>query len=170
MGVDPSHPQTPHDHRSKAKRDTPHQGSHCQVHTSDRMSPGLAEAGNQTCQKTTVTGSPNIMKKILRKKEEKEPNRRSLDLRFSQEIQTIPPPSLGDLSLTDAPSDVTEENMENYQKYLEATNSLELEPNTDGKFSYHQDSMKRYKKQVSRNSELLERNFKDDEEKGEVGV
>eukprot|EP00092_Neocalanus_flemingeri_P037165 GFUD01040455.1.p1 GENE.GFUD01040455.1~~GFUD01040455.1.p1 ORF type:complete len:134 (+),score=49.18 GFUD01040455.1:325-726(+) len=133
------------------------------------MSPGLAEAENQNCQKTAVVRSPNIMKKILRRKEDKETNRKSLDLRFSQEIQTIPPPSLDDLSLNEVGADMTDGSGE-YQKCQEATSHLELEPNSDGKFSYHQDSMKRYKKQITRNSELMGRNFKDEEGKGEVGV
>ena len=116
--------------------------------------------------------------------------RRSLDLRFSQEIQTIPAPSLGDLrynqsqtltetpavinntlrSLNDIPADVTDGGVEGQKQCQDANSSPELEHNPDGKFSYHQDSMKRYKKQISRNSELMGRNFKDEEGKGEVGV
>merc|ERR1711874_905933 len=121
------------------------------------MSPTLPETAAQKHQETEMVRSPNMMKRILRKKEDKDQNRKSFDLRFSQEIQTIPLPSLYDLSLNDARA-------ENQKQYLESDSSLEMEPQED-KFSCHMDSMKRYKKQVSRNSESVNR----EEGKGEVG-
>ena len=39
------------------------------------MSPALPEAGEQKYQKTAMVRSPNMMKRILRKKEDKENNR-----------------------------------------------------------------------------------------------
>merc|ERR1712106_664757 len=124
------------------------------------MSPALPEAAVQKYQKTWM------MKRILRKKEDKDQNRKSLDLRFSQEIQTIPTPSLYDLSLNDVTSDETDVSGENQKQYLDSDSSLEIDPNPEEKFSCHMDSMKRYKKQVSRNAESMIR----EEGKGEVGV
>eukprot|EP00090_Calanus_glacialis_P004651 TRINITY_DN13505_c0_g1_i1.p1 TRINITY_DN13505_c0_g1~~TRINITY_DN13505_c0_g1_i1.p1 ORF type:complete len:130 (-),score=48.23 TRINITY_DN13505_c0_g1_i1:92-481(-) len=129
------------------------------------MSPALPEAGEPKYQKTAMVRSPNMMKRILRKKEDKENNRKSLDLRFSQEIQEIPTPSLFDLSLNDVTSDETDAGGENQKQSFETDSILEIELNQE-KFSCHMDSMKRYKKQVSRNSESVNR----EEGKGEVGV
>jgi len=61
------------------------------------MAPVLPEAAAQNYEKTEMVRSPNMMKRILRKKEDKDQNRKSFDLRFSQDIQTIPTPSLYDL-------------------------------------------------------------------------
>ena len=68
-------------------------------------------------------------------------------------------------SLNDATADEIAERAENQKQYLESDSNLEMEPQED-KFSCHMDSMKRYKKQVSRNSESVNR----EEGKGEVGV
>ena len=68
--------------------------------------------------------------------------------------------------MNDVTSDETDVSGENKKQYLDSDSSLEIEPNPEEKFSCHMDSMKRYKKQVSRNSELMIR----EEGKGEVGV
>ena len=46
------------------------------------------------------------------------------------------------------------------------TEGPDMEETIKEKFSCHMDSMKRYKKQVTRNTKILER----DESKGEIGV
>merc|ERR1712002_539962 len=128
------------------------------------MAPALPEAATQKKKETEKKRRPHMMKRILRKKEDKDQNRKSFDLRFSQEIQTIPTPSLYDLSLSDATTDEIDASGENQKPYADSDNSLEIEPDPEEKFSCHMDSMKRYKKQVSRNSESMNR----EEGKGEV--
>ena len=68
-------------------------------------------------------------------------------------------------SLNDVTSDETDAGGENQKQSFETDSILEIELNQE-KFSCHMDSMKRYKKQVSRNSESVNR----EEGKGEVGV
>ena len=70
------------------------------------------------------------------------------------------------LSLSDATTDENDASGENQKQHADSDNSLEIEPHPEDKFSCHMDSMKRYKKQVSRNSESMNR----EEGKGEVGV
>ena len=70
------------------------------------------------------------------------------------------------ISLSDATTDEIDASGENQKPYADSDNSLEIEPDPEEKFSCHMDSMKRYKKQVSRNSESMNR----EEGKGEVGV
>eukprot|EP00092_Neocalanus_flemingeri_P072490 GFUD01089240.1.p1 GENE.GFUD01089240.1~~GFUD01089240.1.p1 ORF type:complete len:140 (-),score=50.95 GFUD01089240.1:221-640(-) len=107
--------------------------------------------------------STSVKKRILRVSEGEgldKSYRRSLDLKvhISQDIKYIPsPPPHPHGSLVTHQSfdfqtfsDVDEADG-NKKPNLEATNSLDKEEN--GKFSYHQDSMKKYKRMLSRNKE-----------------
>eukprot|EP00092_Neocalanus_flemingeri_P000568 GFUD01000602.1.p1 GENE.GFUD01000602.1~~GFUD01000602.1.p1 ORF type:complete len:140 (-),score=52.07 GFUD01000602.1:136-555(-) len=118
--------------------------------------------------------SPSVKKRILRVSEgegQDKSYRRSLDLKvhISQDIKYIPsPPPHPHGSPVSYPSfeyqnfsDVDEIDG-NAKPNLEATNSLDKEEK--GKFSYHQDSMKKYKRMLSRNKEEQERKISKVEE------
>eukprot|EP00092_Neocalanus_flemingeri_P078696 GFUD01097938.1.p1 GENE.GFUD01097938.1~~GFUD01097938.1.p1 ORF type:complete len:162 (-),score=45.14 GFUD01097938.1:112-537(-) len=120
--------------------------------------------------------SPSVKKRILRVSEgegQDKSYRRSLDLKvhISQDIKYIPsPPPHPHGSPVSCPSfeyqnfsDVDEIDG-NAKPNLEASNSNRFDKEEKGKFSYHQDSMKKYKRMLSRNKEEQERKISKVEE------
>eukprot|EP00092_Neocalanus_flemingeri_P105204 GFUD01134806.1.p2 GENE.GFUD01134806.1~~GFUD01134806.1.p2 ORF type:complete len:129 (+),score=49.83 GFUD01134806.1:77-463(+) len=100
--------------------------------------------------------SPSVKKKIIREGQDKS-YRRSLDLKvhISQDIKYIPSPPPHPHG-----SQVSEPSFE-YQQFSDLDEiDGNAKPNLEeekGKFSYHQDSMKKYKRMLSRNKEEQER-------------
>eukprot|EP00092_Neocalanus_flemingeri_P043726 GFUD01048261.1.p1 GENE.GFUD01048261.1~~GFUD01048261.1.p1 ORF type:complete len:132 (-),score=46.83 GFUD01048261.1:54-449(-) len=125
--------------------------------------------------------SPSVKKRILRVSEgegQDKSYRRSLDLKvhISQDIKYIPspPPHPHGSPVSHQSFDYqtfldVDETDGNAKPNLEATNSLDKEEN--GMFSYHQDSMKKYKRMMSRNKGEQERNVckvEEGEEENEI--
>eukprot|EP00092_Neocalanus_flemingeri_P078695 GFUD01097937.1.p1 GENE.GFUD01097937.1~~GFUD01097937.1.p1 ORF type:complete len:155 (-),score=55.28 GFUD01097937.1:112-537(-) len=120
--------------------------------------------------------SPSVKKRILKLSEgegQDKSYRRSLDLKvhISQDIKYIPspPPHPHGSPVSDPSfeyqnfSDVDEIDG-NAKPNVEASNSNSLDKEEKGKFSYHQDSMKKYKRMLSRNKEEQERKISKVEE------
>eukprot|EP00092_Neocalanus_flemingeri_P094279 GFUD01119876.1.p2 GENE.GFUD01119876.1~~GFUD01119876.1.p2 ORF type:complete len:133 (+),score=54.31 GFUD01119876.1:51-449(+) len=104
--------------------------------------------------------SPSGKKRILRVSEGEGQNksyRRSLDLKvhISQDIKYIPSP------LPQPHGSLVSDPSFEYQKFSDVDEiDGNAKPNLEeekGKFSYHQDSMKKYKRMLSRNKEEQER-------------
>merc|ERR1712154_469828 len=98
-----------------------------------------------------------VLRKNRCKDGKKEQRRMSVD--FSEDVETIPMPSILDLSLID----VTDEGKNKESENSGCTDTLEKDTKVQKKFTYHQDSMKRYKKQQnSKNAEVLERKISEE--------
>eukprot|EP00092_Neocalanus_flemingeri_P043724 GFUD01048258.1.p1 GENE.GFUD01048258.1~~GFUD01048258.1.p1 ORF type:complete len:133 (-),score=42.89 GFUD01048258.1:54-452(-) len=118
--------------------------------------------------------SPSVKKRILRVTEgegQDKSYRRSLDLKvhISQDIKYIPSPPPHPRG-----SPVSDPSFE-YQKFSDVDETEgNAKPNLDeekGKFTYHQDSMKKYKRMMSRNKGEQERNVckvEEGEEENEI--
>ena len=65
-------------------------------------------------------------------------------------------------------SDYEDKCAEEVPNLTEQVETLEREARVQKKFSYHQDSMKRYKKQLSRNTDVVERKISEELAEGQT--
>merc|ERR1712025_778603 len=117
--------------------------------TQDAPSLDPDEKGDRFGQDGEINNPKVNLRKNFNSKGHKMQRRLSVD--FSEDVETIPLPSLADLSLVDINNG---EDKEANEKIDLADDTIERDVKIKKKFTYHQDSMKRYKKQLSKNSDL----------------